>query len=138
MKKPVEKSLRPELLSLPVIVGLIAFAATGCQSLQVYDGAHRESRELAHIAGDLRITAGAPLSIILRRVDDANLGLRYNGVDVLPGAHTLLIDCTVTESKQTTRHHLDVDVDAGVKYRLVANTGPGNRQCVDVQLVSVN
>jgi hypothetical protein len=57
---------------------------------------------------------------------------------VLPGEHSLLIDCTVTESKQTRRHHLDVDVDAGVKYRLVANTGPGNRECTDVQLVATN
>jgi hypothetical protein len=127
-----------ELPTPIVIVSLISVLATGCQSLRAYDGPERESRELAHIAGDLRITAGAPLSIILRRVDNETLGLRYSGVDVLPGTHTLLIDCTVTESKQTSRHHLDVDVDAGVKYRLVANTGPGNRQCVDVQLVSVN
>jgi len=118
-----------------VIVCLTLF---GCESLRGYEGARRPSSELAHIVGDMRVTAGTPLSIILRRVDSLDLGLRYNGIDVLPGAHSLLIDCTVTESKHTSRHHLDVDVYAGVKYRLVADTGPGNRECRDVQMVSVN
>jgi len=120
--------------SVWLIVGL---TLVGCESLRSYEGPRLPDSELAHIAGDLRVTSGAPLSVILRRVDNVDLGLRYSGVDVLPGAHSLLIDCTVTESKHTSRHHLDVDVYAGVKYRLVANTGPGNRECVDVQLVSV-
>jgi hypothetical protein len=57
---------------------------------------------------------------------------------VLPGAHTLLIDCTVTESRHTSRHHLDVEVSAGGKYRLVAQTGQANRECVEVQLISAD
>jgi hypothetical protein len=118
-----------------VILGL---TLAGCESLRGYDGPRLPDSELAHIVGDSRAAYGIPLSIILRRIDSLDLGVRYSGVNVLPGAHSLLIDCTVTESKQTTRHHLDVEVYAGVKYRLVADTGPGNRECVDVQLVSVN
>jgi hypothetical protein len=106
--------------------------------MRAYEGPGLSDRELANIKGDSRAAFGVPLSIILRQVDSLDLGVRYSGVNVLPGAHSLLIDCTVTESKQTSRHHLDVEVYAGVKYRLVADTGPGNRECVDVQLVSVN
>jgi hypothetical protein len=121
----------------PLAFLIVGLTLVGCESLRVYDGPRRSDSELAHIAGDSRV-AGAPLSVILRQVDGADLGVRYSSVRVLPGAHSLLIDCTVTESKHTSRHHLDVDVDADVKYRLVARTGSGNRECADVQLVQVN
>ena len=107
-----------------------------CESLAVYDGDHRPKGELAQILGDSRINAGLPIAIVIRSVDETELGLRYRGALVLPGEHDLLIDCTVTESHHISRHHLHVDVDAGVKYRVVADTGPGNRECRDVQLVS--
>jgi hypothetical protein len=121
----------------PLAVVSVGLTLCGCGSLRGYEGARHPASELAHIAGDSRI-AGAPLAVNLRRVDDQDLGLLQSSVEVLPGEHNLLIDCTVTESKHTSRHHLDVEVDAGVKYRLVANTGPGNRECVDVQLVRVD
>jgi hypothetical protein len=121
----------------PLALLIVGLTLLGCESLRAYDGPKRADSDLAHIVGDSRV-AGVPLAVILRQVDGADLGVRYNSVKVLPGAHSLLIDCTVTESKQTSRHHLDVDVDADVHYRLVANTGPGNRVCEDVQLVPVN
>ena len=121
----------------PLSIVVIGLTLAGCGSVRIYEGPSRSARDVAHIAGDSRI-AGAPLSVILRQVDDQDLGLLYSGVEVLPGEHSLLIDCTVTESKQTSRHHLDVDVDAGVKYRIVGTTGPGNRECTDVQLISTN
>jgi hypothetical protein len=117
---------------------VILCLSAGCQSLRAYDGPQLQESELAHITGDSRFAYGVPLSIILRKVDGMEVGSRYNGVNVLPGTHSLLIDCTVTESKHISRHHLDVDVYAGVKYRLVADTGAGNRECVEVQLVSQN
>jgi hypothetical protein len=117
---------------------ILGLTLAGCESLRGYEGPRLPDSELAHITADSRFASGMPLSIILRRVDSFDLGPRYSGVKVLPGAHSLLIDCTVTESRQTTRHHLDVEVYAGVKYRLVADTGPGNRECVDVQLVNAN
>jgi len=109
---------------------------TACESLAVYDSRHRSKGELAQILGDPRINAGLPVTAVIRRIDEEEVGLRYRGVLVLPGEHDLLIDCTVTESHHISRHHLHVDVDAGVKYRIVANTGPGNRECTEVQLVS--
>lgn len=109
----------------------------GCRSLQAYDGSRPRS-EIAKIIGNMRLTAGEPVSVVIRRVDDTDVGLTYNSVSVLPGPHSLLIDCTVTESKATSRHHLTVNVEAGATYRLVASTRPGNRECADVQAVSVN
>lgn len=122
---------------LPAGALLGCLMLAGCETLRMYEGERLAARDVASIVGDSRI-AGAPVSIVLRRIDGVELGMRYRGVEVLPGAHTLLIDCTVTESKHTSRHRLDVEVDPGVKYRLVANTGRGNRECVDVQMVSVN
>ena len=111
------------------------FALSGCESVHLYEGKRQPTDQLAQIQGDTRLSGSLPLTLVIRKVDDEELGFRYRGAYVLPGEHDLLIDCTVTESKHTSRHHLHVDVDAGVKYRLVASTGPGNRSCDDVQLV---
>jgi hypothetical protein len=114
-------------------IGLLLMA---CEALDIYEGEHRPKAELAEIVADSHISGLLPVTILIRRVDAEDLGIRYRGARVLPGEHDLLIDCTVTESQRTSRHHLHVDVDAGVKYRVVANTGPGNRECTDVQLVA--
>jgi hypothetical protein len=113
----------------------IVAVTTACESLAVYDGEKRPDAELAQIVGDSHLSR-LPLSIYLRQVDGEDIGVRYRGVKVLPGEHDLLIDCTVTESQQTSRHHLHVEVDAGVKYRIAANTVPGNRECSNLELVA--
>jgi hypothetical protein len=59
-------------------------------------------------------------------------------VDVLPGSHSLLIDCRIRETNSTTRHSLDVEVWAGRRYKLVAETGPGLRECTSVRLEAVD
>jgi hypothetical protein len=118
-----------------VVLG-IGLTLAGCESLVLTDGPPPPRDQLAQIVGDTRLGGSLPLVIAIRRIDGRELGLRYSGAYVAPGEHDLLIDCTVTESKHTSRHHLRVDVDAGVKYRLVADTGRGNRSCVEVQLVS--
>jgi hypothetical protein len=111
---------------------------SGCMTAQVYDGAKRESDEIARISGDPPITAGAPLSVILRMVDGQKLNVGQTSVDVLPGTHTLLVDCRIAETKRTTRHSLDVEVFAGRRYRLEGETGPGLRECTNVSLDEVN
>lgn len=119
---------------LPVLIFGVSLMTAACESQAVYEGARRPKSELAHVVGDTRLSSGLPVAIILRSVDDEELGLRYRGAWLLPGEHDLLIDCTVTESKRTSRHHLHVELDAGVKYKLVASTRPGNQECADVQL----
>jgi hypothetical protein len=120
----------------PLVIVGIGLMLAACESQLIYEGERPSKDQQALILGDPRVSAGLPVSIFIRRVDGAELGLRYRGARVAAGEHDLLIDCTVTESQHTSRHHLHVDVDAGVKYRLVANTGVGNRECTEVQLVA--
>lgn len=114
------------------MAGLLACA--GCMTQQSYEGPKLPSAEVAHISGDLRVTAGAPMSVILRKVDDRVLGLSESGVDVLPGPHRLLVDCLIRETSSTSRHSINAEVAAGRRYKLVANAGAGLRECESVRL----
>lgn len=106
----------------------------GCMTLQGYDGERRSVEELAHISGDPRVTAGSPVTAVLRQVDRLPLSVGQSSVDVLPGEHRLLVDCRVAETESVSRHALDVDVGAGRRYKLVADTAPGLRGCSAVRL----
>jgi hypothetical protein len=103
---------------------------------QSYEGQKLPADQVAHITGDLRVTAGAPLTLILRQVDGKTLSVGQSAVDVLPGPHQLLVDCQIAETKAISRHAISVDVYAGEKYRLVAETAPGLHGCNEVALVS--
>lgn len=110
----------------------------GCLSTQLYDGAKRDRDEVARITGDPVITAGSPITVVLRRVDDHDIGVARNSVEVLEGEHELLVDCRVAENKSVSRHSLKVDVYAGRSYRLRPETGPGLRGCTGVNLEAVD
>lgn len=120
-------------------VGMLALAAVcgGCMTVQMYDGPRRDRDEVVRISGDLRITAGAPLSVILRQVDGRTLNVGQSSVEVLPGEHKLLVDCKIAETDSVTRHAIDVEVFAGRQYQLGAQTGPGLRECTNVALEAV-
>ena len=115
-----------------------AIALGGCGTLQMYDGPQRPANEVARISGDPRLRAGAPLSVFLRQVDGRTLDVGQSSVEVLPGTHTLLVDCRIEETSSLTRHSVEADVSAGRHYRLVAETGPGLRECTEVRVESVN
>lgn len=114
----------------------VCLMLVGCSTMRAYDGESRSQDELVRISGDWRVRAGAPISIILRQVDDFDVGVRYNAVDVLPGKHRVLADCQVAATKRISRHELNVEVYAGERYRLAADIGPGNRECAAVKLES--
>lgn len=114
-------------------IGSSAVFLGGCMTAQTYEGARRPPDEVAHIAGDSAVT-NAPLSLVIRKVDGRTLGVSQSAVDVLPGEHTLLVDCRIQETKSVTRHALEVEVFEGRRYRLVADTGPGLRECTAVRL----
>src|SRR5690554_4022012 len=77
-------------------VALGALALTGCMTAQVYEGERRPRSEVALISGDVAaISANAPVSVILRRVDGITLRVGQSSVEVLPGTHTLLVDCRI-------------------------------------------
>ena len=119
---------------IKLTAGLCLSGLAGCMTAQSYDGERRAPDEVAHIAGDLQVTAGAPMSLILRQVDGQTLSISQSAVEVLPGTHTLLVDCRLQETQSVSRHSIEVEVYAGRRYRLVAETGPGMRECTDVRL----
>lgn len=119
-----------------LIVAVAVATLTGCFSVQGYEGEKREADELARISGDPSINAGSPLTLVLRKVDEQTLNVAQTSVDVLPGKHTLLVDCRIREGNRTSRHSLEVEVYAGVHYRLAAETEPGMQGCASVSLQS--
>jgi len=116
----------------------VVLACNGCATAQLYDGPRRNAAEVAHITGDLRINAGSPLTVVLRQVDETPLNIGQNSVDILPGKHRLLVDCRIAETENVSRHAVDVEVASGRRYKLVAEAGPGLRECTQVTLQTVD
>ena len=116
----------------------VVLACSGCATAQLYDGPHRSADEVAHITGDLRINAGSPLTVVLRQVDETPLNIGQNSVDILPGKHRLLVDCRIAETENVSRHAVEVEVASGRRYKLVAEAGPGLRECTQVTLQTVD
>jgi hypothetical protein len=106
----------------------------GCATAQLYDGPRRSGDEVARITGDLRINAGSPLTVVLRQVDETPLNIGQNAADILPGKHRLLVDCRIAETGSVSRHSVEVEVSGGRHYKLIAETGPGLRECTQVTL----
>jgi hypothetical protein len=116
-----------------VALALAALACAGCRTAQSYAGERLPGAEVARISGDVPVN-GAPLAVILRKVDRRELGFSESSAEVLPGKHSLLVDCRIRETSSTSRHSLDVEVEAGGRYRLVAEAAKGLRGCVEVRL----
>ena len=121
-----------ELLLVLATVG--AALAAGCATERLYTGPARAPAEVAIVDGDPRINAGLPLTAVLREVDGRVLALATSRVALEPGRHVLLVDCIMAETRSTTRHELEVEVEAGGRYRLAADSEPGNRRCGAVRL----
>lgn len=119
-------------------LAMTAVLAGGCMSVQLYDGPKRDKDEVARITGDPVVTAGSPVTVVLRQVDDHDIGLTQTSVELLEGKHNLLVDCRIAETKSVSRHALEVEVFGGRKYRLRAETGPALRECTGVTLESVD
>jgi hypothetical protein len=117
---------------------LLMLACAGCGTAQVYEGPKRGSDEVAHISGDFVVTAGAPVTVILRQVDGRDLSVGQSSVEVLPGTHHLLVDCRIAETQSVTRHDIETEVSAGRHYRLAAETSPGLRGCTNVTVAETN
>lgn len=117
---------------------LLSISLTGCMTVQSYDGERRERDEVARISGDYRITAGAPVTVILRQVDGRTLNMGQTSVDVLPGTHQLLVDCRIAETDSVSRHAIEVEVSADRRYRLLAEVEPGLRGCSGVSLQAMD
>lgn len=127
-------------MTVKLAFSLIAMAPlfSGCLSAQLYDGAKRDRDEVARITGDPIVTAGSPVTVVLRRVDEHDMGIAQTSVEVLEGEHNLLVDCRIAENKRVSRHALKVEVYGGRSYRLRPETGPGLRECTSVTLEAVD
>jgi hypothetical protein len=119
-------------------LAMTAVLLGGCMSVQLYDGPKRDRNEVARITGDPVVTAGSPVTVILRQVDGHDIGVTQTSVEVLEGKHSLLVDCRIAETKGGSRHALEVEVFGGRKYRLRAETGPALRECTGVTLESLD
>lgn len=118
------------LAALSMVCVLLAGCATG----KSYEGAKLPADEVARIVGDYRFTAGLPVSVILLKVDDYEVPVSQHAVEVLPGVHTVLVDCRVAETRSVSRFTLEQEFYEGVRYRLVPQTGPAMRSCSAVTL----
>ncbi|MBM0107622.1 hypothetical protein JM946_23005 [Steroidobacter sp. S1-65] len=121
-----------------IAMALLALSASGCMSVQLYEGPKRDRDEIARITGDPVITAGSPITVVLRQVDGQDIGVTQTSVDVLEGTHTLLVDCRIAETKRVSRHSLEVEVFGGRTYRLRADAGPALRECAGITLENVD
>lgn len=118
-----------------VASGAALAVLTACGTFQAYEGSHKPKSEVAVISGAAKLRATTPLALVIRAVDGKEVDLRYSSVALLPGKHSLLIDCQLGEGGATaSRHELDVEVAAGERYRLQADMSPGNRSCERVVL----
>jgi hypothetical protein len=115
-----------------------ALSCGGCMSAQLYDGPKRDRDDVARITGDPVFTAGSPITVVLRQVDDHEVGLTQTSVDLLEGKHRVLVDCRIAETKSVSRHSLEVEVFGGRHYRLRPESGPGLRGCTGVSLEAVD
>ena len=113
-------------------MGLLA--ATGCATDRAYDGPEKPLKELARIDGAPALNAGLPIEAIIRKVDSKPVGVGYSRVLVLPGVHSLLVDCLIPAEHTTTRFELSIDVSAGDRYVLVPESATGNRNCGSVRI----
>ena len=110
------------------LLALSISVCSGCTTVNMAEdtkaAAANAPPQLAHISGDYHVTAGAPVSVLLRSVDDQPLKFWQTAVDVNSGEHRLLVDCRVKEGEKLSRYELNVSVDANVSYALVADANP--------------
>lgn len=116
--------------AIPVLTAA-ALALAGCGSLQAYDGARLPAGERAVVRADPSVSAGLPVEVILRKVDDRDVPVARTAVELRPGPHRFVVDCRVREAGVVTRFVIDAEVEAGASYRLEADaTARGCREVV--------
>lgn len=106
----------------------------GCATVNVGQPAAGEAR--AKLIGDPSFNAGLPVTVVIRKIDDVELGPFESRAALAPGPHHVIVDCAVAGTLSKTRFVLDIDADPGARYHLVADLAPGNHNCNDVQVES--
>jgi hypothetical protein len=104
----------------------------GCGTLRAYEGAALPPSARAIVRADPSFSAGLPVEVILRRVDEYEVPVSRTAVELRPGPHRFVVDCRLREAGVVTRFVVDAEVDAGGSYRLVADATA--RDCRRVEL----
>ena len=112
---------------------LILLLLAGCATERAYEGAPLAKDERAVVRADPAVSAGLPVQVRIRQADGHDVGLQASKVELPPGKHTLIVDCRVAESGTVRRFTLEEELDAGGRYRIVANATA--RNCEAVALV---
>lgn len=95
-------------------------ALSACGSYRIHEGPTRPSGEWARVAADPSFSAGLPVQVILRKVNDREVPLGRSAVELAPGRHVFVVDCRLAETGSTTRFALEAEVEARGRYRLEA------------------
>jgi hypothetical protein len=93
----------------------------GCGSMRAYEGPALRPSERSVVRADPSFSAGLPVEVILRKVDDFEVPMNRTSVELRPGAHRFVVDCRVREAGVVTRFVIDAETVAGGSYRLVAD-----------------
>lgn len=134
LNKRGECGLVPVTLFVRMVVALCGGALSACAATPGYQGPVRGAAEVAVVSASLPITAGAPVTVQLRKVDDTVIPFGVWRVELLPGKHELLVDCSTRNPARTSRHRLPVEVEAGGRYHLVPVAGTPQEGCTTVTL----
>ncbi len=110
-----------------------ALLAAGCATERAYEGPPLAADARAIVRADPAVSAGAPVQVRLRQVDGRDLGFAASRVELPPGRHEFLVDCRVAETGSVRRFTVTGELEAGSRYRLVANATA--RNCEAVALV---
>ena len=87
------------------LLALAAVLASGCTTERAYEGPPLAADERAIVRADPVVSAGAPVQVRLRQVDDREVGLAASQVELAPGKHAFLVDCRIAESGVGTPLH---------------------------------
>jgi hypothetical protein len=112
----------------------LALGLCACATERLDASGGSPAAERAVVRADPAVSAGLPVTVRLRSADGHRLPLVASRVELPPGAHELLVDCRVRESGSVARFALTVELEAGGRYRLVAEATA--RNCEAVRLVS--
>jgi hypothetical protein len=102
----------------------------GCVTERLYDGPPLPADERAIVSADPAVSAGLPVQVRLRRVDDHDVGFTASRVELPPGKHLFLVDCLVAQSGSVRRFSVEGELEAGARYRLVAHATARNCEAV--------
>jgi hypothetical protein len=113
---------------LPLLAAALALA--GCATERAYEGPALAKGERAVVRADPVVSAGLPVQIRIRQADGHDVGLSASKVELPPGRHSFVIDCRIAETGAVRRFTLEEELDAGGRYRVVANATARNCEAV--------